>query len=671
MMFQKTSPGGLMIRKINLPSAQYRAEFKSKYDEKKRTVEVRWSAGGAKVLRQPFFGESYYEELSIQPGHVRMGRLESGTAPVLDSHGFSSRKGVDNVLGVVSRAWLEGKDGMAELRFSDRDDVKPVLQDISDGILSNVSIGYRVFKYQRQPMAEGEETPTYLAVDWEPYEISMVAAGADPDAGRRNLETSECELEIPGEGLKGGQRQMGKEGKTEVDNPSPAPAIDKEQVRAEAVQAERSRVSEIQKISAKHKLGESFVQRMTEEGHSLEKVREFALTALAEAAEKGAPETRNQVTVVAGQDESEKWRDGASQAILVRAGLSGLHQQFYKKPVEAGEYRGMSLVDMARESLERSGVKTRGMDKMSMVGKALVFRGGMVPQGSSDFAVLLENTMHKVLQASYGITPDTWSKWCGITSVSDFRPHPQYRLGSFSKLDKLQENGEFKFKVIPDGEKSSISAETFGNIVGLSRQAIVNDDLGAFNQIATQLGRAAALSVESDVYALLESNPTVGSAALFHVDHANLGTGAAPTVASIEEARQLMAAQKDPSGNDYLDLRPKYFVSSLFYGGTARVINQSQYDNDGSAFQKPNKVVGLFSEVIDTPRLTGDSNAWYVFADPAIAPTIMVAFLDGQRAPVLETKEAFSMDGVKWKVRQDYGISAHDYRGAVKNVGPS
>ena len=94
--------------------------------------------------------------------------------------------------------------------------------------------------------------------------------------------------------------------------------------------------------------------------------------------------------------------------------------------------------------------------------------------------MLLESTMHKALQAAYAVAPDTWSRWCVTGTVSDFREHSRYRVGSIGNLDKLTEAGEFKNKKIPDGEKATITAGTKGNTINLTRQAIINDDLGAF-----------------------------------------------------------------------------------------------------------------------------------------------------------------------------------------------
>src|SRR5690606_29250593 len=124
--------------------------------------------------------------------------------------------------------------------------------------------------------------------------------------------------------------------------------------------------------------------------------------------------------------------------------------------------------------------------------------------------------------------------------------------------------------------KEQITAKTKGNIIALSRQAIINDDMGAFNDLAMRLGRAAKLSVESDVYALLALNSGLGpnmadGLPLFDAGHANLGVGSTIGVAGLDADRVVMGLQKDPSNNEILDLRPAILLVSLGLGGEARV----------------------------------------------------------------------------------------------------
>ena len=361
-------------------------------------------------------------------------------------------------------------------------------------------------------------------------------------------------------------------------------------------------------------------------------------------------------------DEGDKIRAAATTAILHRAGVVAAKRE----DMQGNPFAGAKMLDIAKASLARAGVSTDGMMQTKIVNASFT-------QSGSDFPIILENTMHKSLQAGYATASLTWNQFCATGSVGDFREHKRYRLGSFGNLDTVNELNEFTNKSIPDGERSSISAGTKGNIINLSRQAIIDDDLGAFVGLASMLGKAAARSVEADVYALLALNSGLGptmadSKTLFHADHGNIGTGAAISVASIDADRVLMAQQKDVSANDFLDLRPAVLLLPIGLGGTARVINGAQYDPDtANKLQRPNMVAGLYSTIVDSPRLSGTRR--YSFASPSDAPVLEVVFLDGNSTPYIETERGFEVDGVRYKIRLDYGVGAIDYRGAVTNAG--
>lgn len=396
---------------------------------------------------------------------------------------------------------------------------------------------------------------------------------------------------------------------------------------------------------------------------TIEQIQARLLTAVGKDAEPANPQGAFP-KVEKTEDEADKRIAAASDALMVRAGIKV--DPKVRASMGSNPFRGHKLLDLARAAAERAGVKTGGMTQMEVVAAAFT-------QGTSDFPVLLENTMHKALQSGYALAGLTWKRFCDTGSVSDFRAHNRYRLGSFGTLDSLNELGEYVNKTIPDGEKGSITADTKGNVINLSRKAIINDDLGAFVGLARMLGQAAARTVEVDVYALLALNsgagPTMGDGkALFHADHGNITTSAAITMAALDLDRVAMAEQMDVSGNDYLDLRPAVLLVPIGLGGTARSINQAEYDPDtANKLQKPNIVNGLFRDIVDTPRLSG--NRRYLFADASEAPVIEVAFLDGVQDPYIELQNGFDVDGARYKVRLDYGVGAVDYRGAVTNAG--
>lgn len=367
--------------------------------------------------------------------------------------------------------------------------------------------------------------------------------------------------------------------------------------------------------------------------------------------------------VVTVEDETDKRREGVVAALLVRAGYASKDQIAAHG---ANPHKGMTLLELARASLDRAGINSRGFDKRQTVAAAFT-------QGTSDFPILLTDAIHRTLLASYALQPLTWQRFCKRGSVSDFRAHNRFRVGSLGNLEAKNELGEYRSVAIPDGEKSSISAGTKGFIINLSREIVINDDLGAITDQAAAMGRSAARTVEADVYALLLSNGGLGPVladgkTLFHADHGNVIPAAAPTSDSFNAFRVAMSKQMDVSGNDYLDLRPAVWLGPVGLEASAKLINQAQYEpNVGKNALTPNISLGLFRDIVGSPRLPGTRH--YAFADVNEAPALEVAFLDGIDTPFLEQETAFDTDGARFKVRLDYGVAGHDYRGAATNAG--
>lgn len=662
------------------------AEFDlSTLDVDNRTVELVWTTGAA-VLRGGIFTEPYWEELSLDPKHVDMRRLTSGAAPLLNSH----RSGdIADILGVVDGAWLTPTEGRAKVRFDSGPAGSDAMRRVAEKTLRNVSVGYQTLKMQEVD-GKDPKIPTYRAIQWQPYELSLLPIGADAGAVTRSgggaLQTYPCVFIQ--------ERAMPDPVENAPANPNPntapsptapAPVISNEmraQIEKDAARAATERVLGIQRVGRALSRPQAEIDAaVANPSMTLEQFRTAAVDALADAPQSNGgtiPFDRRGHQIQVGEDSRDKFRKGASAWLITRAALGNVvanHARANNQTIDLdpGEFRGLSLIDLARESLERAGVNTRGMSKLDLVGHAFTHRSGMAT--SSDFAVLLENVQGKVLLARYATTPDTYTRVCKIGSVSDFRASPRYRQGSFGTLDNLLEGGEYVQKAVPDGEKQSITADTVGNIIAISRKTIINDDMGALTGLASDLGRAAKLSIEVDFYALLALNAGLGplmldGKSLFHADHANIATQAALSAANLDLDRVKLGSQMDPSGNEVLDLKPAILLVSNTLGGQARVINDSQYDPDATAnkaLNRPNVAAKMFSDIVDTARMSGTRR--YIFADPGIAPTIEVVFLDGQQNPYLESQAGFDVDGVKWKVRLDYAVGAIDHRGAVTNAG--
>ncbi|MBM3929591.1 MAG: hypothetical protein FJ335_14215 [Sphingomonadales bacterium] len=341
--------------------------------------------------------------------------------------------------------------------------------------------------------------------------------------------------------------------------------------------------------------------------------------------------------------------------------------------LDPGEFRGVRNADLARMVITRAGERVEGHDPDQHVSQALGLRSGPY-QTTSDFPVIMDTAMNRIMQAAYAIETDTWREFCGIGSVSDFREVEFLRVGSFSGLDVIPESGEIKNMPIPDGESERIRAREHGKMVGLSRAAIVNDNLGVFSNMAERLGRGAKLQVEKDVYAMLALNDGLGpkmrdGKTLFHADHKNIvDPGGAVSIAQFEKMDLLIGDQVDISGDEVLDLRLHTLLLPRTDRGKALIANNAEFDNDGTGkFQLPNRVRGLFSNIVASARLR--STRRYAFADPKVNPALMVVFLNGNQVPRVESQDGWRTTGTEWRVLFDYGVGAIDWRPALTDAG--
>ncbi len=186
-MTVKTKPAANAVRSesIALPAFHREAQIDAAtLKEDKRTVDVVWTAG-AEVQRFDWTnGTRYTEVLQVDAKSIRLDRLQSGAAPVLDTHG---RWSLQDVIGVVEKGSvrIEGGKATATLRLSAREEVAGIVGDIKDGIIANVSCGYVIHAFKEEK--RGDKTYR-IVTDWEPSELSFVPIGADPDAGRRSAD---------------------------------------------------------------------------------------------------------------------------------------------------------------------------------------------------------------------------------------------------------------------------------------------------------------------------------------------------------------------------------------------------------------------------------------------------------------------------------------------------
>jgi phage major head subunit gpT-like protein len=637
-------------------------------NEESRTVELTWTTG-AKGRRYSWDIGSYMEELEVSDTALRLERLNNG-APFLGVH---NQHELRSVLGVVEKAWVEGGEGRALVRFSQRPDADEVFRDVKDGILRNISVGYAVHRYEVIE-EDDDKLPTYRAVDWEPMELSLVPVGFDDSAKVRSAKGLEeytgqrFQTEFKSREAEQPADQTAAVATTPEENPmnpEEQRAAD-ELIRREAQGTERKRSITIRQMAKKVGLADEVADDLIERGVALENASAEMIDKLAERQKAEQPETRNtQPTVVGGLDQSVLLakRDAMSNALLHRCNPAN-------KLEESGrEFRGARLIDMAREFVELAGGQTRGLTPQEIARAALgcdrsaVRAAGM--HTTSDFPLLLGSTVNRTLRDAYTLAPQTWRPLGRQTTVPDFRSVTRAALGDISSLEKVSESGEYKYGTMAE-DGAPLKVAKFGKIIAITWESIVNDDMGALNRVPMALGAAAAQTESDVVWALLLGNPNfTDGTALFHADHGNLAAaGGAINTTTLGAARAAMRKQKSKAGH-FLNVGPEYLVVGPDKELEAFQFTSSQYVPAKNSDINDSRNASL--TVIVDARITG--NQWYLYAAPGVVDTFEYAYLEGEQGVFTETREGFEVDGMEIKARLVFGAAWIDYRGAYKNAG--
>jgi hypothetical protein len=616
--------------------AQFEALDPASRDE--RTATLTWYTG-ASVRRYDARGP-FEMRFSMEPGAIRMGRLASGSAPLLNGHRDFT---VDDVTGVIARAWVENGQGKATVRFSKRADVDPVWQDVQDGILRNASMGVAIHAVE-DVTPQGAAMRQVLVTDWEPEEVSLVPIGADPGAGFKFERATGPQEQKMDETI---TTATGEETRDEL-------TINLDAERQAAALDERARIREIDKVGRTLHVDARLIAEHVEAGTSVEELRKLALV---DAARRSAePEIRSAAAVVT-RDETETRRAGIMAALLHRYDPA----VFPLKDDLGRDWAGQTLLDLAKECLETSGTRTRRLPRHEVAKLAL---------STSDFPSILADVANKTLRQAYEAYPRTFLPFSRRRTAADFKNINALQLGESPALQKVNEKGEFTYGSIAES-KETYKLATYGRVVGITRQVIINDDLGAFTRIPAGFGVAAATLESDTVWGIITSNPAMGDGvALFHANHANLntGSGSALGLTGLGAGMVAMAKQKGLDGTTTLNVQARYLAVPVALQLAAYQLVAANLAPAQTANVVPEYIRALTP--VAEPRMDAASTtAWYLFASPDQIDTNEYAYLEGQDGVYIETRQGFEADGVEIKARLDFGAKAIDWRGMQKNMG--
>ncbi|MEI6126402.1 MAG: prohead protease/major capsid protein fusion protein [Pseudomonadota bacterium] len=655
-------------------------------DDKTRSVEV---VAGTENPVRVFDMERWdvVEEVLLMSG-CRI--PASRQLPLLDSHPWQYKSPTTgDVIGSARELKIENNELVARAYYSSVAQAEDAWTKTKEGHLTDYSLGYRVVKAEWVPENETAVIagrtftgPVKVATEWIPRELSTTPIGADEQAKARseikpNIHKEEKAmneklrkfLEARGLAKESTEEQawsfletlqLADAGSTRaaVDTP-PAPAPVKkteDELRMESARAEQGRILEIRAMA--DQMGYDEDKTMTEliKGNkSIEEARKIVMDHFiqtrAAATKEGAGYRPATVLIV---DQQDKFRAAAEHSLQLRGGIT------LDKPADgAVDLRGYSLVEMARTCLRLANKPISG-SPLEMVGRALT---------TSDFPFILAATANKFLFEGYMSAEETWPIWCGEGQVSDFKANTINRAGETDDLDEIPESGEYKYGSRTEA-KETYQIATYGKMFAISRQAIINDDLGALTDIPRQHGEAASRKIGDLPYAVLVANAAMGDGtALFHANHGNLaGVSAAITVTSLGAGVAAMKLQKDIGGKRRLNIRPQFLIAPVVKETISEQLLRSAYEGLQANPNQVNPYAGTFFSRVYEPRLDdASSTAWYL-AGPK-GKTITVFFLNGNKTPFTETKNGWSVDGVEYKVRIDAVAKAVDWKAIYKNAG--
>jgi len=676
------------------------------FDEKNRTIEA-VMATEAPIMTVDFrLGEMVDEVLLMS------GARFPEQVPLLDAHDDST---IIKQLGSTRNIRIDA-DKMIGLRnFAATPEADRAIALIKGGHLKDGSIRYR---YQNPVYVDvgasatvgGKQftataRPLRIATEWQLLEDSVCPIGADPAAKMRKDQEPKQEQEpIPAQPAekKGAFRMNPKlklilisrglaQGSTDeeaaaflskltseeqtacrreaglipetVKEPT-IPQPNTEVIRKEAEEKALQYMTEVRSLCEKHGMADIADEQIRKRA-SISDVKDMILA----HREKEMPPIGVQITRVA--DAADKFRAAMCDGMLLRAGVR------VKDPAPgAVEVARLSFEAVARECLVVAGIAHSRMGKEEILKTAMGRGTRAIPNhNTTDFPYILSTSANKAMLIGYQAQPMTYQRWCKITSLNDLKTNDRIRISDIAQLDQVLDSGELKRRSMSE-TREQYRAYTYGNILGITREVMINDDMGVFNSIFAAFGLAYARTVNYFPYALIAANGNLtDGGALFNSTavtttggHANLATSsAAPSSTTMSAARAAMRKQVDIKGGK-LNIQPRILLVGPEQEENALiVITSTSLPVDGMSSGVTN-VHRNSAEVVVDAEITG--KPWYLFADPMLAPVVEMGFLNGRQEPFLEERPVSSdILGTDFWCYGDFGGGVVDFRGAYKNAG--
>jgi hypothetical protein len=599
-------------------------------------------------------------------------------------------RSAEAVIGSYRDMKVEGDQLVGRVFFSEAPDAEPYWIKVKERHLKKFSITYPAAERESVFIAEGQTTvvagkaytgPLLVTTKWTPKALGLVIFAADDRAQARSEHHANTQKEVStmDPKLRKFLERCGlpatatdAEAQAFLDRAEPLkpaaqqdPPQDLDQIRSEAVGAERTRINEIDALLERYECQDMARELIVGKDGVVPTLADAQRAVLAKLHDKAKNPGFSGIQLVA--DEKDKFRAAANDALMLRAGMA------VATPAPgAQDLCGYTLVEMARECLRVVGLSYRGGAK-EMVGRALT---------SSDFPNILANLATKSMQQAWDQAKETWSVWCGIGSVSDFKTYYDNALSEHDDLEEVPNSGEIKFGGFTEKTPETYKAASYAKKFRITRVMIINDDMSALTEMPAKRAEAAARKVGDVAYAVITANGNMGDSrpifsAVYHSNDAISGYLSAPGVTNIAEGIRAMGVQKDIAGKRRLNIQPVFFLAPKALEGTSEIFFRSGNFSDSntvatdSAFAstRANPYAGNYFTRVYEPRLDDDSTTAYYLMGPK-GKTVKVVFLNGVQAPTMEMRQpGFTIEGFEYLVSIDVGAYATDYRAMYRNEG--
>lgn len=642
-------------------------------EENPRTIEFSFSSEKpAKRYRRDKKNKLVeYEEILLHESEENMdfSRLRAAGS-LLYNHDSNQ------VIGRIDDVYYDALNKKCRCRATFDEDYESykIMDKVKSGSIKGVSFGYIINDFE---LRKENKVEKLLATKWTPYEITITPIPLDENVGiGRSLEGGVEEMEEKEEirsEEEGKKKEDSKEEskkddeKESEDNAAKEEESEKKEEKSSKkckksgereldiemtmAKNEKQRCLEITKLCRSFNIPNERTEEFIEDDKTLDEVRAILLDEFKEK-KRGLEVGGVEVT---GNGRDNFTRDITS-ALMVKAGYGEGNEK-----EEIRNMAGMGFRDIAIQCLKYEGIDAARMNSDELFKRALSANGA--------FTSVMDNTVNKSMAKAYEAAPTTFEKWTTKGSESNFKGSTRYRISEAGELTKITENGEFEFDEMTDeGVKTSIA--TFGKTFGLTREALINDDLGILTRVPMAYVVAAKRGINKLVYKTLASNPTIyDKKKLFSSEHKNEGTAGALSVESIGEFRKLLRKQTNLKGKQVLNIPLKYILVPAALETKAEQLLLSSADINGAHSGVDNPFRGKF-ELISDAELDGYSEAaYYGIGDKNVAESIVVSYLNGKEAPTLESQIAFDKLGINYRIFIDYGVNVVDYRAMVMNAG--